>query len=113
ARALAAKDHAAYEKLVADILQLPPRYWRGWSIHDDLLIWQLYGQLLPEFVRDHVRSYWRAWLMPDTPTAQLFHPNSKEAQEYWDKTHDWRGRSSFFRDGYLYNMTTQNFHNTA
>lgn len=51
--------------------------------------------------------------MPDIPTEQLFHPQSKEAANYWEKTQDWRGRPSFFRGGYNYATSTQNFNHTA
>ncbi|MDQ3776865.1 MAG: hypothetical protein M3461_22190 [Pseudomonadota bacterium] len=112
-KALDAGDYKQYERLIRDILETPPRYQRGWGIHDELLVWYLYRQLLPDYVQDHIKAYWDSWLMPDIPTSELFHPNSKEAAEYWEKTKDWRGRSSFFRDGYLYTMTTQNFHHTA
>ncbi|QJR11702.1 hypothetical protein DSM104443_02784 [Usitatibacter rugosus] len=51
--------------------------------------------------------------MPDVATGDLFHPQSKEAIEYWEKTGDWRGRASFFRDGYNYGVSTENFNHTA
>jgi hypothetical protein len=53
------------------------------------------------------------WLMPDLPTNELFHPQSREAFEYWKRTLDWRGRASFFRDGYNFAVSTQNFNHTA
>jgi hypothetical protein len=35
------------------------------------------------------------------------------AAEYWQRTKDWRGRTSFFRDGYNFAIGTQNFNHTA
>jgi hypothetical protein len=107
------KDYEAYRKLISNILSTPPRYWKGWSIHDDLLVWFLYRNLLPQFVQDHIRTYWESWLMPDIPTSRLFHPQSKENLEYWEAAQDWRGRTSFFRGGYNYAVSTQNFNHTA
>jgi hypothetical protein len=113
AKAVAAGDYKQYEQLVRSILAIPPRYWQGWTIQDDLLVWYLYRDLLPAYVQDHIKAYWDAWLMPDIPTEELFHPQSKEAAAYWEKTKDWRGRTSFFRDGYNYRTSTQNFNHTA
>jgi hypothetical protein len=111
--ALQSRDYNRYRKLIADILATPPRYWRGWSIHDDLLVWFVYRDMLPDFVKDHVRAYWESWLLPDIPTTQLFHPQGAENLDYWNQAHDWRGRTSFFRGGYNLSLSTQNFNNTA
>ena len=113
ASAVERRDYAQYQKLVRETLATPPRYWKGWSIHDDLLLWHTYGEILSPLVRDHMIDYWKSWLMPDIPTSDLFHPQSKEAFDYWKRTGDWRGRSSFFRDGYNYTTSTQNFNHTA
>jgi hypothetical protein len=112
-KAVEAGNRQQYERLIREILATPPRYWKGWSIQDDLLLWNLYRDLLPAPVQDHIKAYWEAWLMPDIPTRQLFHPQSREAADYWQRTKDWRGRSSFFRDGYNFVTSTQNFNHTA
>ena len=54
-----------------------------------------------------------AWLQPDLPTDAFVHPQSPDAIDYWKRNHDWRGRASFFRDGYNYAVSTQNFNHTA
>jgi len=112
-RAVEADNRQRYGRLISDILVTPPRFWKGWSIQDDLLLWYLYRDLLPAPVQDHIKLYWEAWLMPDIATRELFHPQSRQAAEYWQKTRDWRGRHSFFRDGYNFVTSTQNFNHTA
>ena len=113
AKAIEAGDRPQYERLIRDILATPPRYWKGWGIQDDLLVWYLYRDFLPPPVQDHIKAYWQAWLMPDVPMSELFHPQSPEAAAYWEQTKDWRGRTSFFRGGYNYATSTQNFNHTA
>jgi hypothetical protein len=112
-KAMEAGNRAEYERLIRQILATPPRFWKGWGIQDDLLLWYLYRDLLPAPVQDHIKAYWEAWLMPDIPTRELLHPQSKESAAYWRKTKDWRGRQSFFRDGYNFVTSTQNFNHTA
>ena len=106
-------DPRQYRKLVQNILKTVPRYWKGWGIQDDLLLWYVYGDMLPEPVRAHIRAYWRAWLMPGMPTDRFFHPQSKQNLKYYKETGDWRGRKSFFRAGYNYTISTMNFNHTA
>jgi len=113
AKAVGSGDFQQYEKLIRDILTTPPRYWKGWSVQDDLLLWYVYGELLPDPVKDHIKAYWDSWLIPDIPTRELFHPQSREAADYWRRTKDWRGRTSFFRDGYNFVTSTQNFNHMA
>jgi hypothetical protein len=112
-KAMEAGNRAEYERLIRQILATPPRLWKGWGIQDDLLLWYLYRDLLPAPVQDHIKAYWEAWLMPDIPTRELLHPQSREAADYWRKTKDWRGRQSFFRDGFNFVTSTQNFNHTA
>ena len=51
------------------------------------------------------------WMLTNyTPSASF---TLKRNAEYWDKTRDWRGRTSFFRAGYNYTTSTQNFNHTA
>ena len=113
AQAIETGDYAKYRRKVREILATPPRFWKGWGVHDDLLLWSLWRDLLPPLVQRHIEADWRAWLMPDIPAAELFHPQSEEAVAYWKKTGDWRGRASFFRGGYNYGISTQNFNHTA
>jgi hypothetical protein len=106
-------DYKAYLKQLADLLSTPPRYWQGWSIMDDLLQWYVFRELLPAPAQDHMKAYWTAWLQPDLPTDAFVHPQSPEAIDYWRRNRDWRGRASFFRGGYNYAVSTQNFNHTA
>ena len=106
-------DLGKYRAFLRETLATPPRYWKGWGIADDLqLVFQL-GDFVPEHVRDHLKEYWRSYLMPDLPTSAFFVPHSREAGDYWQRTGDWRGRTSFFRGGYNYTGSTQNFNFTA
>lgn len=102
-----------YQGRLRDILVIPPRYWMGWEIQDNLLVWHLFRDLLPAPVQDHMKGYWEAWLQPDLPTSAFVMPHSRDAIDYWKRNHDWRGRASFFRDGYNYSVSTQNFNHTA
>ncbi|MBS0520969.1 MAG: hypothetical protein JSR90_19870 [Proteobacteria bacterium] len=95
------------------LLSMPPRYWVGWEIEDYILIWYQLRDLLPPPVQDHLKAYWTAWLQPDLPTDAFVHPQSADAIDYWRRNHDWRGRASFFRDGYNFAVSTQNFNHTA
>ena len=79
-KAVEAGNRPQYERLNREILATPPRYWKGWSIQDDLLLWYLYRDLLPAPVQDHIKAYWEAWLMPNIPTRELFHPQSGKPQ---------------------------------
>ena len=106
-------DYKAYLGHIKELLSMPPRYWQGWSIQDDLLHWYVFRELMPAPAQDHVRAYWTAWLQPDVPTSAFVHPQSPDAIDYWRRNHDWRGRASFFRGGYNYDVSTQNFNHTA
>lgn len=107
------EGYAGWQRRLAELLAMPPRYWMGWEIADQLLVWYLFRDLLPAPVQDHLRGYWRAWLQPDLPTSAFVHPQSRDAIDYWKRNHDWRGRASFFRDGYNFAVSTQNFNHTA
>ncbi len=107
------KGYKDYEARLSGLLQMPPRYWMGWEIEDLLLVWYLFRDLMPGPVQDHLKNYWTAWLQPDLPTDAFVHPQSPDAIDYWKRNHDWRGRASFFRDGYNYQVSTQNFNHTA
>ncbi|MBS0525160.1 MAG: hypothetical protein JSS04_16150 [Proteobacteria bacterium] len=106
-------DYQAYRKQLQQMLMVPPRYWEGWDIQEDLLLWYAFRDLLPAPAQDHLKNYWRAWLQPDLPTDAFVHPQSPDAIDYWRRNKDWRGRASFFRDGYCYTVSTQNFNHTA
>ena len=106
-------DAGTYQAQIKEVLATPPRYWQGWSVADDLLAWFMFREALPAPVQDHLKEYWRAWLQPDLPTKDFFHPSSKEASEDYSRRPDWRGRASFFRDGFNFYVSTQNFNHTA
>lgn len=106
-------DYPAYLKQIREQLALPPRYWLGWEIQDMLLLWHVFRELLPPPVQDHLKAYWQAWLQPELPTSAFVHPQSRDAIDYWQRNKDWRGRASFFRNGYNYAVSTQNFNHTA
>ena len=108
-----AKANEKYQARVRELLATPPRFWQGWGVQDDLLVYYVFGDLLPAPIHDHLKAYWRGWLMPDMPTEALVHPQSREANEDWKRTGNWRGRSSFFRGGYNFAVSTQNFNHTA
>jgi hypothetical protein len=73
------KGYATYQAFIREMLAMPPRYWQGWTIQDDLLVYHIFGALLPAPALDHLKAYWSAWLMPDLPTDALFHPQSRGA----------------------------------
>jgi len=110
---LAAGDARAYQRALRTLWLTPPRFWKGWGIHDDIILNAMLGDLLPPHIREHLRDYWASWLMPDIPTGDLLHPQSAEAHEYALHDADWRGRYSFFRDGYTHSVSTQNINHTA
>ncbi|HET6221819.1 MAG TPA: hypothetical protein VFE11_06615, partial [Dongiaceae bacterium] len=107
------EGYKAYQGRLREVLAMPPRYWLGWGIADELLVWHVFRDLLPAPVQDHMKNYWRAWLQPDLETSAFVHPQSRDAIDYYRRNHDWRGRASFFRDGYNFAVSTQNFNHTA
>ncbi len=107
------QGYKGYLKSVRDTFALPPRYWIGWDVEDLLLVTLILPEMLPAPMIEHYKVYWTAWLQPDLPTNAFVHPQSPQAIEYWKRTGDWRGRASFFRDGYNYAVSTQNFNHTA
>ncbi len=107
------KGYRDYQTRLSRILAIPPRYWMGWDIEDNLLIWYLFRDLLPAPVQDYMKGYWTAWLQPELATKDFLFPQGREAVDYWKRTHDWRGRASFFRDGFNYSPSTENFNHTA
>ncbi len=107
------KGYKDYRERLKLLLMRPPRYWEGWGVEDLLLVYLAFYDVLTEQAREHLRNYWTAWLQPTLATNSFVHPQSKEAIEYWNRTHDWRGNASFFRDGYNFAVSTQNFNHTA
>ena len=102
-----------YQERLKTLLAMPPRYWIGWDIEDELLVWYLFRDLLPAPAQEHMKKYWEAWLQPDLPTDAFLHPQSRDAIDYWVRNRDWRGRASFFRNGYNFAVSTMNFNHTA
>jgi hypothetical protein len=107
------RNYKDYVRNVQEGLQIVPRYWVGWQAQDYLLLPLILPEVVPAPLMEHMKNYWRGWLQPELPTNAFVHPQSREAIDYWQKTHDWRGRASFFRDGYNYAVSTQNFNHTA
>jgi hypothetical protein len=110
------RDEKGYKEYAANVvssLEIVPRYWLGWEVQDLLLLPLTLPEILPAPLMEHLKNYWRAWLQPELPTNAFVNPQSPEALEYWKQTRDWRGRASFFRDGYNYAVSTQNFNHTA
>ena len=106
-------DVRGYDAYLNEFWRTPPRYWKGWGIEDDLILAYELNAFMPPHTKRHLDQYWSSWLMPDIATKELFHPQSKEADEYAKKSGDWRGRASFFRAGYNYVGSTENFNHTA
>ena len=107
------KDYKEYLRRIADTLAMPPRYWMGWEVADIVLTWFVFRDILAPPVQDHLKNYWRGWLQPELQTNAFVHPQSPDAIDYWKRNRDWRGRASFFRAGYCYAVSTQNFNHTA
>jgi hypothetical protein len=107
------KGYKDYRARVAEILSIPPRYWLGWEIEDQLLVWYLFRDLLPAPVQDYMKGYWTSWLQPELRTEAFLFPQGRDAVDYWKRTRDWRGRASFFRDGFNFSVSTENFNHTA
>jgi len=114
AQKLESGDPKQYARFInGDIMPTVPRYWKGWSVQDDLLLWYMYKDMLPGPAQDVIKTYWDSWLMPDRPTETLTHAQSLTNQDYYNQTKDWRGKKSFFRGGYNYVISTMNFNHTA
>ena len=96
------------------MLAIPPRYWQGWEIEDDLLVWHLFRDLLPAPVQDHHEGL-LARLAAARPADRAPSSIRRAAtpSTTGGATSDWRGRASFFRDGYNFAVSTQNFNHTA
>ncbi len=106
-------DPKKYARFVQDVAWTVPRYWKGWGIQDDLLLWYIYRDMLPAPAVENIKTYWESWLQPDRETKDFHHAQSKLNDDYYTKTGDWRGSKSFFRGGYNYVISTMNFNHTA
>jgi hypothetical protein len=117
-------DLDVYAAWVDTVLSRQPRGWDGFSMAQEMIQIYAYSHALPAPAQDHFRTLWEAWLMPDRPTKELVHPMKDKLDKknikapdfidsYYKKTGDWRGNKSFYRAGFNYTMSTQNFNNTA
>jgi len=110
---------------VDSLIGRQPRGWSGFEAAKEMTQWYRYREALPGPARDAIVRYWTAWLMPDRPTSELVHP-MKDALEarakglpdpdedsYYRQTGDWRGNKSFYRAGFNYTISTQNFNTSA
>ena len=105
---------AAYGKFINTLLARLPRYWLGWGVQDDLLMWHLYRDALPPYVQDHMQAYWNGWLYPDLPNEKInIDPLGDKKFAWYKETQDWRGRFSFFRVRWTQQLGTMNFNHTA
>ncbi len=135
--ALPATAYERYKAWVDIILARQPRGWSGFEAGKAMAQWYTYGDALPGPAKDAIRTYWTAWLMPDRETAEfvhhrdnfyidgpLVHPMADQLANkkgtsgyvqdtYWEKTGDRRGNKSFYRSGFNYTISTQNFNTTA
>ncbi len=134
---------AAFAAWVDLLIGRQPRGWSGFESARSMSEWYLYHDALPGPAQDAIKRYWTAWLMPDRETAPLnrqrdhtyvdgplVHPMVDDKRvdptitdwldplkgrfdTYWAKTGDWHGNKSFFRSGFCYWMSTQNFNSTS
>jgi len=104
----------AYAKWIDAMLAKPPRTWDGFQAAEMTQEYCLFGQTWPAPVREHWQLYWWAWLMPDRDSKDLVqgYIGGKEAQEYIQRTGDWRGNASVYRT-YCRAMGTMNFNHWA
>jgi hypothetical protein len=132
-----AKPFEVYSAWVDSIIGRQPRGWTGFEPAPEFTQWFVYGDALPEPAREAFRRYWTAWLMPDRGAAPfdrrldqnifdgtLVHPQTDQlagdfqadsgvTDSYYAKTGDWEGNKSFYRSGYNYFISTENFNHTA
>jgi len=108
------QTYEEYEKWVDDQLGILPRRWAGFNAVEWAQNYLLYSPAMPEPLRDHWKQYWRAWLMPERDREDLVHGyvGGKAAQEYYQRTRDWRGNFSVYRT-YTHDMGTMNFNHWA
>ena len=110
-----------YNRWLDMILATPPRQWEGFSAGDQLMLYYDYKDALPAYIGDHWKLYWTAELMPDRDYWELTHNQYHQmitkyrafGSDYTDKTDDWHGDKSFYRESYCRYMSTMNFNHTA
>jgi len=115
------ETYEEYKAWLDDILSTQPRKWEGFSAADQLTLFYKYEKALPTPVVDHWRAYWTAWLMPHRHWRDMVHNQYHQiwtkwrgaGSDYFDKTGDWRGNSSFYRASYCRIISTMNFNHTA
>jgi hypothetical protein len=106
---------------IDDILRTPPRNWSGFDAANQLALFYTYQEAFPPAVIDHLKQYWTAWLMPHRESRDMVHNQYHQiwtawrpmGSDYYDRTGDWRGNKSFYREGYTSLMSTMNFNHTA
>jgi len=107
----------AYLKWIDHHNGLPYRQFRGHHTPLTTHTYLLYSEAMPEPVREHMRKYWAAWLMPGRPYYELEHNQwgiwTKPENSYYARTGDWRGNHSFYRESYCRFMSTMNFNHLA
>jgi hypothetical protein len=111
------ESYEAYLTWLDGWLAMPYRLFTGhhttMTTHDCLL----YAQTWPAPVREHMKAYWDAWLMPGRPYTDTAHNQfsiwTKPENSYYEKTGDWRGNHSFYRGSYTRFMSTMNFNHNA
>ncbi len=132
-----AKPYDVYTTWVDSIIGRQPRGWSGFEPASEMTQWFAYGDALPGPARQAFMRYWTGWLMPERKTAPLdrqldqdlldgtlvhpqtdqlaggFRSNSGVSDSYYAKTGDWQNNKSFYRAGYNYFMSTENFNHTA
>ena len=132
-----ATPYDVYGAWIDSIVGRQPRGWSGFEPASEMTQWFLYGDALPPPARDAFIRYWTAWLMPERKAApaakqldqnlvdgSLVHPqidqlaggfqaSSGVTDSYYAKTGDWQGNKSFYRSGYNYSVSTENFNHTA
>jgi len=120
-----ATSEEIYGAFVDSQIGKQPRGWYGFEAADTLLPWYLYKDAMPAPAQDNWLTFWNNWLMPDRAASELVHPQNNSLQKYtpekdskiydryYAQTGDWRGNKSFYRVGYIFNMSTMNFNHTA
>ena len=121
------QTYADYQAWTDEIINEPPRMWDGFDATTKLQNYLLYQNALPAPVQQHMVDYWKSYMMNDRVSStgagdwvsgsdMLVHPMGiwgETGSAYYSRTHDWRGNSSFYRSGFNYTMSTQNFNETA
>ncbi len=114
-------ERREYLKWIDDVLRTPPRTWHGFEAADQLALVYDFSKAFPQPVVDHLKLYWESWLMPERDTSDCVHNQYHQIWTQWrplgsdyvDRTNDWRGNKSFYRESYCRYMSTMNFNHTA